>query len=289
MNKIIKARLPKGFRIEIQESESSLPKNVIVLANAKKQRLYVKLCKRADLLKGYIFELLSPNELRKNLHIEESYNGEIYTERGFYIEETLPKTPEEIEEALNKGLKKLKEQGKFQSTGKGQPVNIIIQEKDSEDEKGERPLTKEEKKFLAKEAFKDAIRESREEEALEKAEKEGLDVKIDPVGRSSDSAGQIPLTEAQTGRSESGEYSSYESMIDDLRNRASIGSKDAKIILNELLRKTFQGRKEEPQKLKYEFVGEIDPVTGKETGVFEHMKKQYRRRVLLRREKSNET
>ena len=258
-NNVIKARLPKGFRIEIQESKNFLPHNILVLINEKRQRLYVKILEKEELLKGYVFEVLTPSELKQNLNIEESYNGELYQERGFVVEESLPETPEEIEDALNKGLKKLKEKGKFKSMGEGQPVNIIIQKKISEE--GERPLTVEEKRYLAKEAFKTAIREAREEEALEKAEKEDLDVRTDPPYGG---AGQIPLSSAQYGKSGSREFESHEELVKYYSELShSLDPEQAekgKTVINALYEKFIKGLKSgQPVPINEEFKGK--PIT----------------------------
>lgn len=236
MDKIIKARLPEGFRIEVQESENFLPHNVLVLINNEKQRLYVKILPKEDLIKGHIFEILKPSELKQTLNIEESYNEDLYVKKGFVVEESTPE--EKRAEFLAKGLKKFNEE-----EGEGRPVNIIIQKKGEEE--GERPLTVEEKRYVAKEAFKSAIREAREEEALEKAEKEGLGVRTDPVGHGG--AGQIPLSDAQTGGGKEKGYDSHEAMVFDLTIKKISGSPQEKARAKAVLDKLWQKQREAMQ------------------------------------------
>jgi len=99
-------------------------------------------------------------------------------------------------------------------------------------------LSPENRKFLAKEAFKTAIREANEEDLLEKAEKEDLDVKIDPIGKGS--SGVIGL-EHNLSNNEAKSWDSEESMVFELAQLKSIGTpiqkKEAKAVLDALYKK----------------------------------------------------
>jgi len=285
LNKIIRARLPKGFSIEIQESKSFLPHNVLVLINDAKQRLYVKICSKEDIAQGHIFEILSPTELKQTLNIEESYNGELYQEKGFFVvEESLPESSEEIEKALDRGLKKLKDRGKLKSSG--EPVNIIISQK--EDENSDRELTQSEKRYLFKQSIKEIAEEAQEEAKLERAIEEDLEVRIseDPVGKGG--SGNLPLSSQQTGQSEG--FDSERELVEYLVDRKYMGTpeqrKNASEILNKLYRKTFEAMKS--GSINKGQIFEDDPEKTGESIIFRALRKsneRLRAKAMERREK----
>ena len=106
-------------------------------------------------------------------------------------------------------------------------------------------------------------------------------MKIDPIGHGG--AGQIPLSSEQTGGGDEEGFSSEKELIDSLRNKASLGDKNAKLILARLYVKTWQGRKEQPRMLKEEFEGEKDVLSGKEIGLIERLNQDFRKREQMRR------
>ena len=112
----------------------------------------------------------------------------------------------------------------------------------------------------------------------------------EPVGRGQ--AGNLRLTPEQYGRSSKQEFDSVEEMIDSLRIQAKSGTKterdDAELILDEMFKKTFSGRRKQPEFLDIEFEGEIDKRTGKES-LIEKILKPYRekkRREIEARKRS---
>ena len=103
----------------------------------------------------------------------------------------------------------------------------------------------------------------------------------DPVGRGG--VGVVSLENQDNLGNNSEGYESEKEMIDDLRNKASLGDKNAKLILARLYVKTWQGRRESPRMITEEFVGEKDPLTGQEKGLIETMNEDFRKREKLGR------
>ena len=87
--KTIKAKLPEGFKLIV--SETTLPKNILVLKNKKGQKLFIRIANPKELLKPkpqWIFEILSLEDMQKHgLKIEETYNHEL-AKKGLYVEES---------------------------------------------------------------------------------------------------------------------------------------------------------------------------------------------------------
>ena len=52
--------------------------------------------------------------------------------------------------------------------------------------------------------------------------------------------------------------------------------------------KTWDGRREQPRMIKEEFVGEKDPLTGKEIGIVERLNQDFRNREKMRRGQKND-
>lgn len=96
-------------------------------------------------------------------------------------------------------------------------------------------------------------------------------------------SGQIPLSGA-TG-SKDLEFDSQEEMIDFLQREKSLGDKRANLILNELFKKTMTGQRAPIKEM--EFKGEKD-VEGKEKGLFETMREEFRKRKLAEKKKRME-
>lgn len=266
MSKTINITLPKGFKIEVQESKQLAPfEGILVLINDKNERLYVKLLPIEEIAnKGLIFEVVTPKRLQ-SMGIEESYNELLWEKRkkgqSVTIEESASDMSEEEREAWERAKEKVRKEH-----GIGKPVTINIVGKggslgkSNEGEGSERELTDSEKQFLKREKIKEQIRELRqlrkeveEEEALEKASNEGYNVQF---GEKKGASGQAKLTPQQTGSGSGKSYNSYEEMIDDLRlhshSQNPEEARNAQAILDELFRKTFQGRKEQPRTLEVE-------------------------------------
>jgi hypothetical protein len=266
----IKAKLPKGFEIEVQESKNWLPKGILVLVNDKNQRLYVKIAKPEDILKGIIFEVLTPEEC-KELNIEETYNQEVYVKKRLYqVEESASEdsdselwnpdkeTIEEFKERTGKSKGKISAKG-LEALSSGQ-VHIHL----NSEEKGKENFSEKFGSHML-ETLKQRCLENNVEyieptdvsdvEALlsavgvaeKRAEREALR-KADPIG--SGSSGQIPLSNQHEVRgSRKQTFSSHEEMVNFLAEVEKSGSeeekKEAHEILNELWRKTANAIKNE--------------------------------------------
>lgn len=84
----IKVAPLKGMKLSIEETEKA---GVFVFKDSQGRRLYAKLCEKADLLRGWIWEILTPEEMQfKAISIEETYNEKIY--QDLYISENVTET-----------------------------------------------------------------------------------------------------------------------------------------------------------------------------------------------------
>ncbi len=101
-------------------------------------------------------------------------------------------------------------------------------------------------------------------------------------------SGTISLDSQGGNGSDDESFEDEKEMIDTLRNRASLGDKQSKLILAKLFYKVWSGRRESPRMMSAEFSGKIDPLTGREQGIISRLTEDYRKREKMKRECKDE-
>ena len=95
-------------------------------------------------------------------------------------------------------------------------------------------------------------------------------------------SGVIPLSYNKDNKGGKESWDSYEEMIDDLQRAEASGQKNAKLILNQLFHKSMVGQAQPFKKMV--FKGKVDEL-GKERGLFETLRMEFRRRKLAEKKK----
>lgn len=286
-SKHIRAQIPSGWKMVVEESFNGLNgEKIFVFENDKKQRLYAKLCEPEDLMKGLIWHILSPSEL-KALKIEESYNQSAY--ENYYIEESAPEDlwdpeKESLQEYKNRTGRDPK-RGSISKEGiedltRGE-VHIHLGnqgegEEDIETLRAERDDLKNKLSLMAHQEMNRKIAALKKAgytgrlETLEDVKNAEASFDADPTRQGS--SGTLSLEGNIEGNSEG--YDSVEEMIDDLHRRKASGDtpeerETASKILTELLRKAISGKKQKDFKTHVE---------GKEDTTIKGMNEEWRKR-----------
>lgn len=289
--KLIKAKLPTGFRMLVEESFNGLSgERIFIFENEKKQRIYAKLCEPEDLVRGFIWHILSPSELRL-LEIQESYNETVYGE-GKTIEESVPEdelwnpeqeTIEQYKARTGRDPKKgsISAKGIKDLASKAGEVNIYV----SGQKEGENPSAEElqvenedlknKLSLIAHKEFNVRAKNLRNKgytgrlETIDDLKEAEAEIESDPIKKKS--SGTLSLESNLSGGSHG--YDSYEEMIDDLqrrkRSKNATEREEATKILNELMRKAIAGKKQKDFETNVE---------GGEEATIEGFKKEYRKR-----------
>jgi len=303
----LKMDLPEGWSILVQESKAWLPKGIFCFTTPK-GRVYCKISKLEDLLKGIVFEVLSPKEC-KDLNIEESYNEALYKEHVYTVEESSGegKSQAEIKKETEEWMKKQKE-------GKGVEIHIHGGKSKQNGKEGdfatefgktmlqnlERNCIKHDVEFTEPKTIDDVLALK---EALETA-KEAIERESSSNSEKKGAAGQIPLSMQSGKGAAKGEYESYKSMIKDLYRKAKASPDkqvraESKAILDDLWFKLARAQEklgkgsfvytegEEPSRKTHK---EPEIVVGKqsdnEKGLIEELNEEFRKREKMKREGS---
>jgi len=261
-------KLPKGWVLLVEESKS-LPKGILKLKTDKEKILYVK----ASLDPNTMFEVLTSEELKElGIAVEESYSHS--EEKPYVVEES--ESSEEKSDVWNPQKESLEEYKKRMS-GKQAHIDVnavellrgeLEQERLNREDLEAKLLIVAEKEFKRKKEELGCTDESIDSPDKLKgwaiAHKTGksedelrAERKADPIGKGA--GGQAKLSQAKGTKS--GEYDSYEQMIDDLRIKSKSSDpeivKENQALLVELFKRSIKGRIESDKPFKYEDTSQI--------------------------------
>lgn len=279
-----------GWRLEIQESEQFIDKNIVVLVNAKSEKLYMRAVKK-ETIKGENYVSLEPltkAEMQENnLVFEESKNEQFF---NINIEESESEplkpthrfntaNPEDMKKARDLAEKMLK---KFDSQEQGESST---ETEESEEKKIVGDIKEKISLQLAGRGIEISPEEIRTQSDMERWIGVIKNLEKPKETENPVAGGTAPLSgQSQTnyGQQNQQGFDSMESLIDNLRDRSSHNNpnpKDramAKSQLDALMLKAFKGQEEARKPFSY-------APTENDKGTIQILKEKFQRRKQLSR------
>jgi len=284
----IKARIPEGFKMLVEESFQGVNQDrIFVFEHIKtKKKLYAKLCSLEDIKQGLIWEVLTPEQL-KELKIEESVNSEYYEGKTYVVEESGEDSnlwrPEE--ETLEEWKKRTGRKGNLtkeqleELTAKTGVVNINIgsqgnEGKSKEELESENEDLKNKLSIIAARRFEEKKKQLNAPASIKTVEELmawQAEKQADPTRRTSSGA----LSLEGQGNTGGVEFENQQEMIDFLQRRKASGTaeekREAKAVLDELWRKMLKGKEKAGPEQKIDIEDEGTPLL---TKFYEEWKKR---------------